>query len=156
MKIFIDFIRSKSGALLLLFLVLSAGISAAVATYFYNVSLKTFVAQKADEKATALELVSAFVTTYSSIRSQLGQNAPVPATFRAHSIENFNKKLGSDSPFKLRWVGRQGRHIATPPVDTDMARAIEAFASTRLSLTVHSEYCPACLKKSLYSGAAAA
>jgi hypothetical protein len=130
MKIFIDFTRSKSGALLLLFLVLSAGISAAVATYFYNVSLKTFVAQKADEKATALELVSAFVTTYSSIRSQLGQNAPVPATFRAHSIENFNKKLGSDSPFKLRWVGRQGRHIATPPVDTDMARAIEAFAST--------------------------
>ena len=87
MKIFIDFIRSKSGALLLLFLVLSAGISAAVATYFYNVSLKTFVAQKADEKATALELVSAFVTTYSSVRSQLGQNAPVPATFRAHSIE---------------------------------------------------------------------
>src|SRR3954447_15995639 len=130
MKILIDFIRSKSGALLLLFLVLSAGISAAVATYFYNVTLKTFVAQKADEKATALELVSAFVTTYSSVRSQLGPNAPVPATFRAHSIENFNKKLGSDSPFKLRWVGRQDRHIATPPVDTDMARAIEAFAST--------------------------
>ena len=39
-------------------------------------------------------------------------------------------KIGSDSPFKLRWVGRQGRHIATPPVDTEMARAIEAFAST--------------------------
>jgi methyl-accepting chemotaxis protein len=130
MKILIDFIRSKSGVLLLLFLVLSGAISAAVATYFYNVTLKTFVAQKAEEKATALELVSAFVTTYSSVRSQLGQNAPVPATFRAHSIETFNKKLGSDSPFKLRWVGRQGRHITTPPVDTEMARAIEAFAST--------------------------
>ncbi len=130
MKILIDFVRSKSAVLLLLFLVLSAAISAAVATYFYNVSLKTFVAQKADEKAIALELVSAFVTTYSSVRSQLGQNAPVPATFRAHSIESLNKKLGSDSPFKLRWVGRQGRHIATPPVDTEMARAIEAFAST--------------------------
>jgi methyl-accepting chemotaxis protein len=130
MKILKDFIRSKSGALLLLFLFLSAAISAAVATYFYNVSLKTFVAQKAGEEAVALELVSAFVTTYSGVRSQLGQNAPVPATFRAHSIENFNKKLGSDSPFKLRWVGRQDRHIATPPVDTDMARAIEAFAST--------------------------
>ena len=130
MKILIDFTRSKSGVLLLLFLVLSAAISAAVAIYFYNISLKTFVAQKADEKARALELVSAFVTTYSSVRSQLGQNAPVPATFRAHSIENFNKKLGADSPFKLRWVGCQGRHIATPPVDTDMARAIEAFAST--------------------------
>src|SRR5665213_1917465 len=129
MKILADFIRSKSGWLLLLFLVLSAAISTAVAAYFYNVSLRTFVAQKADEKATALELVSAFVTTYSSALSQFGQNAPVPATFRAQSIEGFNKKLGSNSAFKLRWVGRQGREIATPPIDTQMARAIEAFVS---------------------------
>jgi methyl-accepting chemotaxis protein len=129
MKILADFIRSKSGWLLLLFLVLSAAISTAVAAYFYNVSLRTFVAQKAEEKATALELVSAFVTTYSSALSQFGQNAPVPATFRAQSIEGFNKKLGLNSAFKLRWVGRQGRQIATPPIDTQMARAIEAFVS---------------------------
>ena len=130
MKNLLDFIRSKSGVLIMVFLVLYGAMSAGVATSLYNVTLKTFVAQKAEEKATALELVSAFVTTYSSVRSQLGQNAPVPATFRAHSIESLNKKLGPDSPFKLRWVGRQGRHIATPPVDTEMARAIEAFAST--------------------------
>lgn len=99
MKTFTGFIRSKSGWLLLLFLILSAAISAVVGTYFYNVSLKAFVVQKADEKATALELVSAFVTTYSSVRSQFGQNAPVPATFRAHSIESFNKTLGSNSTF---------------------------------------------------------
>jgi methyl-accepting chemotaxis protein len=92
--------------------------------------LKTFVAQKADEKATALELVSAFVTTYSSVRSQFGQDAPVPATFRAHSIESFNKQLGSTGTFKLRWVGREGREITTPPLDAEMARAIEAFAAT--------------------------
>src|SRR5712691_7987482 len=91
------FIRSKSGWMLLIFLLLSAAISAAVASYFYNTSLKTFVAQKADEKATALQLVDAFVTTYSRFRSQFGPNAPVPATFRAHAIENLNKQLGSNS-----------------------------------------------------------
>lgn len=130
MKNLIGFARSKSVRLLLLFLALSASISAAVAIYFYDVSLKTFVAQKADEKATALELVSAFVTTYSSVRSKFGPTAPVPATFRAHSIESFNKTLGSNSTFKLRWVGRKDREIATPPVDSEMARAIEEFAAT--------------------------
>ena len=75
-------------------------------------ALKAFFDQKAAEKATALQLVDAFVTTYSRFRSQFGQDAPVPATFRAHSIEDFNKKLGSDSAFMLRWVGRQGRQIA--------------------------------------------
>src|SRR5712691_10375883 len=123
------FIRSKSGWMLLIFLLLSAAISAAVASYFYNTSLKTFVAQKADEKATALQLVDAFVTTYSLFRSQFGPNAPVPATFRAHSIESFNKQLGANT-FVIRWVGREGRQITTPPVDAEMAKAIEEFAAT--------------------------
>src|SRR5712691_7611951 len=130
MNTFAGFIRSKSGWMLLIFLVLSAAISAAVASYFYNTSLNTFVAQKADEKATALQLVDAFVTTYARFRSQFGQDAPVPATFRAHSIEGFNKQLGSNSAFMLRWVGRPGRQIATPPVDAEMAKTIEEFAAT--------------------------
>jgi methyl-accepting chemotaxis protein len=123
------FIRSKSLRIFLFFIVLSAGISVAVASFFYNISLKTFLAQKAEEKETALQLVDAFVTTYSKFRSQFGQNAPVPAIFRAHSIENFNKQLGLNSPFVLRWVGRQGRHIATPPVDAEMAATIEELAA---------------------------
>src|SRR6476620_4544591 len=130
MNALIGFIRSKSGWMLLVFLVLSATISAAVASYFYNSSLTTFVAQKAGEKATALQLVDAFVTTYSRFRSQFGQDAPVPATFRANSIESFNTQLGTDSAFTLRWVGRQGRHIATPPFDAEMAETIEEFAAT--------------------------
>jgi len=129
MNILSGFIRSKSGWVLLIFLVLSAAISAAVASYFYNTSLQAFVARKADEKATVLQLADAFVTTYSRLRSQFGPNAPVPATFRAHSIESLNKQLGSNSAFVLRWVGRQNRHIATPPVDAEMAKAIEEFAA---------------------------
>jgi hypothetical protein len=68
----IGFIRSRSGGVLLIFLLLSAVISAGVANHFYNSNLKTFVAQKARENATALELVDAFVTTYSRFRAELG------------------------------------------------------------------------------------
>ena len=130
MNSLIGFFRSKSKWVLLVFLVLSATISAGTAIYFYNSNLNTFVAQKADENETVLHLVDAFVTTYSSFRPQFGQNAPVPATFRAHSIETLNKQLGLNSPFTLRWVGRQGRQIVTPPLDTDMAKTIEEFAAT--------------------------
>jgi methyl-accepting chemotaxis protein len=126
----VRFIRSKAGRILIVYLVLAGAISAAVAGHFYRSSLMTFIAQKVDEKAATLQLVDAFVTNYSRLRSQFGQNAPVPATFRAHSIETFNKQLGADASFVLRWVGRPGRHIATPPVDAEMAKTIEAFAQT--------------------------
>lgn len=125
------FVRSKAGRILLIYLGLAGGISATVASYFYSSSLATFIAQKVDEKATTLQLVDAFVTNYSRERSKFGPNAPVPATFRAHSIDTFNKLLGADSPFVLRWVGREGRQIATPPVDAEMARTIEAFTRTK-------------------------
>jgi hypothetical protein len=63
------------------------------------------------------------------VRSQFGGDAPVPATFRAHSIERFNKQGGSDSEFRLRWVGRAGRQIVTGPADPVMANVIETFAT---------------------------
>lgn len=126
----LGFIRSKSGWMLGAFVFFSAAISAAVGAYFYNASLKAFLDQKDTEQATALQLVDAFVTSYSHLRSQFGPNAPVPATFRAISIESFNKQLGLNSPFLLRWVGRPGRQIATPPADTQMARVIEELVAT--------------------------
>jgi methyl-accepting chemotaxis protein len=129
MNAIVSFIRSKSGRMLLVFLVLTAGISAVATNYVYDSNLKSYFNQKAAEKITALQLVEAFVTTYSRVRSQFGQDAPVPATFRAHSIEDFNKKLGSDGVFVLRWVGRPGRHITTPPNDAAMAKIIEELAA---------------------------
>ena len=130
MNILIRFARSKSGRIFLVYLLLFAAISAAVANYFHHTSLTTFIAQKVDEKATVLRLVDAFVTTYSRFRSQFGQDAPVPATFRAHSIDSFSKQLGANDALVLRWVGRQGRQITTPPVDSEMAKAIEELAAT--------------------------
>jgi methyl-accepting chemotaxis protein len=130
MSTFFRFVRSKAGRILVIYLALAGGISAAVASYFYAISLQTFIAQKVEEKATTLQLVDAFVTIYSRLRSKFGQDAPVPATFRAHSIETFNKQLGPNRTFILHWVGRQGRQITTPPMDAEMARTIEAFATT--------------------------
>ena len=130
MGTFVRFVRSKAGRILLIYVFLAAIISAAVASYFYTSNLTTFIADKVDEKATTLQLVDAFVTNYSRLRSQLGENAPVPATFRAHSIETFNKQLGGGGTYVLRWVGRPGREIKTPPIDAETAAMIEAFTTT--------------------------
>ncbi|MGH9550319.1 MAG: methyl-accepting chemotaxis protein, partial [Terriglobales bacterium] len=118
-----------SGRMLVVFLVLTACVSAAVANYVYHSNLKTYLDQRAAEETMVLQLVDAFVTTYSRFRSQLGQTAPVPATFRAHSIEDFNKKFGPNGALVLRWVGRQGRQITTPPADAEMAKVIEELSA---------------------------
>jgi diguanylate cyclase (GGDEF)-like protein/PAS domain S-box-containing protein len=123
------FFRSKSGRAFLLHLGLCAVLSATVGFGFYYASLNWFVEHKSEEKVTALRLVDAFVSTYSSIRSQFGASAPVPSTYRAHSIEIFNQQLDPNDVFRLRWVGRPGREIKTPPTDSDMAKTIEAFAT---------------------------
>ena len=126
----LEFVRSRTGRAFLIFLLFCGAISISVARYFYSTNLQTHLAQKADENITALRLVDAFVTTYSHVRGQIGAESPVPATFRASAIETFNKQPGADGAFLLRWVGRQGRQIKTPPADADMAASIEAFAKT--------------------------
>ena len=130
MKFLRGFVRSKSGRMFGCFMLLAASISAAVGYYFYDNSVASFIAQKTTEKATALKLVDAFVTSYSRLRTEFGAHAPVPATFRAASIAAFNELSGDNSPFILRWVGRKGRAIATPPLDAHMSDIIEALAAS--------------------------
>jgi diguanylate cyclase (GGDEF)-like protein len=122
-----NFVCSKSGFLLLSYLLFSAIVSAGVAIQFYQVSFESFRDQKAEEKTTALRLVDAFVTHYANLRASLGPEAPVPATFRAHAIDSFNKQVGAGNKFKLRWVGRSQHYVATPPSDPEMADTIERF-----------------------------
>ena len=124
------FMRSRSGRGFLLHLSLCAALSVTVGFGFYYLSLSWFKEHKSSEKIIALQLVDAFVTNYSAIRAQFGPGAPVPASFRAHAIEAFNKQNGDNSEFRLAWVGRPGREILTPPSDVQMARTIEAFAAT--------------------------
>lgn len=124
------FMRSRSGRGFMLHLGLCAVLSVTVACGFYYFSLDWFKEHKSREKIIALQLVDAFVTNYSAIRSQFGQSAPVPASFRAHAIEAFNKQNGDNSDFHLASVGRPGREILTPPTDVQMALTIETIAST--------------------------
>jgi diguanylate cyclase (GGDEF)-like protein/PAS domain S-box-containing protein len=124
------FIQSRSGRGFLLYLTFCAVVSAAVGYQFYYSNVAWFKEHKSEEKIVALRLVDAFVTNYSALRSQLGPKAPVPASFRAHSIEDFNKSADASDDFRLRWVGRKGREIKTPPMDEQTAATIEAFATT--------------------------
>ena len=126
------FFRSRAGFNLLIFLAFSAALAAGVGYGVYQFSLNSFTVSKSQEKITALELVDAFVTNYSDVRTTFGNSsAPVPATFRAHSIDLFNAARKDNEALRLRWVGRAGREIATPPADPEMAAVIESFASMR-------------------------
>ncbi len=125
------FVRSRAGSNLLIFLCFSAALAAGIGYGVYQFSVSAFTASKSEEKVTALQLVDAFVTNYSDVRTAFGgADAPVPATFRAHSIELFNAARSGDNVLRLRWVGRTGREIATPPADGEMAATIEGFAQT--------------------------
>ena len=129
------FMRSRSGRGFMLHLGLCAMLSVTVGCGFYYFSLDWFKEHKSREKIVALQLVDAFVTNYSAVRSQFGQNAPVPASFRAHAIEAFNKQNGDNSDFHLASVGRPGREILTPPTDVDMALTIETIRDVAKSKT---------------------
>ncbi len=123
------FVRSRSGRGFFLHLSICAVLSVAVGYGFYYFSLNWFKDHKSSEKITALQLVDAFVANYSAIRSQFGGDAPVPASFRAHAIEAFNKRNGDNAEFRLRSVGMPGREISTPPTDGRMAETLTAFAT---------------------------
>src|SRR5262249_47541806 len=123
------FLGSRFGLGFFLYLAFCAAVSAAVGYGFFYASTSRFEEHESAEGITALRLVEAFVTDYSALRAQLGADTPVPATFPAHSIERFNKEQDEDDAFRLRWVGRAGRQIATAPLDAKMAATIEAFAA---------------------------
>src|SRR4051794_40933299 len=85
------FVRSKAGSGFLMFALFCAVLSAGVGYGTYYLALTAYIADKGEEKKTALQLVDAFVTNYADLRKRLGgDEAPVPATFRAHSIDLFN------------------------------------------------------------------
>jgi len=94
------FMGSRSGRGFLLHLGVCAALSVAVGCGFYYFSLNWFQEHKSSEKITALQLVDAFVTNYSAVRSQFGKDAPVPASFRAHAIEAFNKQNGRGNVYR--------------------------------------------------------
>ncbi len=125
------FLRSKTGRAWLLMLVLALLSSIAGGGALYRSNVHWFETNKAEETATALRLVEAMVANYTDIRSvMLGEEAPVPATFRAHSIERFNAARDSDHQLSMDWLGIPGREIAAAPQDTATAAAISRAAAS--------------------------
>src|ERR1700734_992903 len=124
------FMGSRSGRGFLLHLGVCAALSVAVGCGFYYFSLNWFQEHKSSEKITALQLVDAFVTNYSALRSQLGQDAPVPASFRSHAIEAFNNQNANNAEVRLMPGGRPGLEIVTAPSDDRMAEAIQALVDS--------------------------
>ena len=123
-----EFLRSKSGRNFMLFATLCAVMALGIGVGSYLINLHWFQVDKGAEKVTALELVDSFVAEYSKVRGALkADDAPVPATFRAHAIEQFNKKRHDDDSLRLLMVGPAGREIATAPSDAEMAATIERF-----------------------------
>jgi signal transduction histidine kinase len=124
----IAFLRSWEGKGWVTTLLFTATLLAVAAYGFYEASLRSFIANKTDEKGTVMQLVDVFVSDYSDLRHELDASAaPVPATFRAHAIDRFNHMRGTQSALWVRWIGREGRAVATPPSDPAMAQVIESF-----------------------------
>ena len=116
------FLRSREGNGWIAILLFAAALSFVAAYGFYQSSLRSFVKSKSDEETTAVGLIDAFVDNYSAVRREFGgDGAPVPATFRVHSIERFNQAAGTARPLRLYWVGREGKEVAKAPIDAEMA-----------------------------------
>jgi signal transduction histidine kinase len=124
-----EFATSRTGRSYFKFLLFCALFSFGIGFVFYQTNLRSYTVSKGEEKITALQLVDAFVNEYSNIRGDLrNDKAPVPATFRAHAIDRFNRSRDGDHLLRLDLVGRTGRAIVTPPRDKAMAEVIEEFA----------------------------
>jgi signal transduction histidine kinase len=122
------FFRSRAGRGFLVFVLLCAGLSAAIGYGVYQSNLRWFVASKTEEKLTALELADSFFSTFSELRGRFpGADIPVPASFRAHAIERFNRARDPNETLRLALVGVPSREIRIPPSDADMAEAIRAM-----------------------------
>jgi PAS domain S-box-containing protein len=127
-----SFVGSKACSGLIRYLCFSAFLSIAIGFGIYQVSLRWFEQTKSEEKITALQLVDAFVSDYSDNRGKfLSGEAPVPASFRAHAIERFNKNRDAINALRLAMVGTPGREIALAPTDDHMARVIEHFVQSK-------------------------
>ncbi|HEX6978593.1 MAG TPA: ATP-binding protein [Alphaproteobacteria bacterium] len=125
-----DFFSSNAGRGFVIFLAFCVLLAVAVGFGFYQSSVHAFKVNKSEEELTALRLVDAFVGTYSDIRgTAMGGEAPVPSSFRAHAIANFNAAAGGKEVMRLDWVGVPGKEIRTAPRDAQLARTILDLAA---------------------------
>ncbi len=100
-----------------------------VAFGFYFLAIDQYKSSRLGEKATVLTLVDAFFSTYSDLRSKTENSGlPVPASFRAHALESFNRNRKGGDAIRVTMVGFPGREIRTTAKDENMRKTMRAFA----------------------------
>jgi signal transduction histidine kinase len=125
----VEFLRSKPGRTFLILLAACATLALVVGIGFHRSTMRWFEASKGEENVTVIELIDAFVATYSDIRgAHLASDATVPATFRADALTRFNRDRDIASSMRVLMVGPPGREIKTPPPDMEGAKAVARFA----------------------------
>ncbi len=133
----VAFLKSRSGRGFLVYIVFCAALSALIGIAFFNSSVNSFKKDVGAEKLTVMRLVEAFVATYAGLRTSLGADtAPVPAIFRAHSIEDFNKTRDRENALRLAWVGIPGKEIRVAPADEHSAQVILDLARSSRPMPV--------------------
>jgi len=126
-----EFLHSRAGRGFLVYVLLCAGLSAAIGYGVYQSNLRWFESSKSEEKRTALELADSFFATYSELRGRFPtEEVPVPASFRAHAIERFNATRDPAGALRLSLVGVPGREIRIAPGDDDMADIVRRMAAS--------------------------
>ena len=107
---------------------LAALLACIVGFGYYNLATDQYKSNRRAGNTAVLALVDAFFSTYSDIRSQAAvPELPVPATFRAHALEAFNRNRSSSDAIRLTMVGYPGREIRTKATDENMREAMRSF-----------------------------
>ncbi len=97
-------------------------------TYYFTHSNK-FNLRTSQNTSTILELVTAFVSTYSQQRAQNKvSHLPVPAVFKVLSLKLFDKQRSGDHTMHIGMVGVPGLAINTQPSDKHLANVIDRMA----------------------------
>ncbi len=115
------------------YLMVCALLASLAAFGFYSLAIDQYKENRLAEKATVLSLVDAFFSTYADARSKASQtDLPVPATFRAHALESFNRVRVDDEAIRVAMVGFPGREIRTAAQDENMRVTMRAFADQNM------------------------
>ena len=128
----LSFCASRPGRGYFAYLVVCALLASVLAYGIHAWNAAVFEKSKGEEGITALQLIEAFVSTYASVRAtHANATAPVPASFRAATIERFNHDRDPSAQLSLLMVGVPGREIKIPPTDDHMAEAVRRFVGKK-------------------------
>ncbi len=103
--------------------------------YYYTSSNK-FSQRISENKKSMLELVAAFVTTYSQQRAlDNQQHLPAPGTFRQSSLKLFDKLNTVDYGIRIKIVDLAGSAVKTRTIDEQIAGVVDRMSTERLPET---------------------